>query len=207
MRLKRNENLQDKFDRLIDKIFLLFIPYKVKPNHVTLIRFILIPVIFWMLSNNRLVLALVVFVIAACTDFIDGAMARTRDQITDLGKVIDPIADKLLIMTALYYVGFDYLVVKIVAVFIVFEMVAVVLGYYFSFILGKPIGANVFGKVKLVLQCVSVGLFVLGKIISSTILVNLSLFLIFVALLFAVLAGIKTFKQKFSSINLLNKIF
>ena len=196
MPTKRSFDVQKSIDKVIDKVFLRFIPESVKPNQVTVIRFILIPVIYWLLTQDALGMALFVFIIAASTDFIDGAMARTRHQITDVGKVIDPIADKLLIITVLMYVGFDYLLVKVFVVFIIFELFAVLIGYFFSFAIGKPIGANVFGKIKLILQCISVGFFLLGIITSDANLINISKYVLFVALFFAVTAAIETGRRK-----------
>jgi len=193
---KRSYNVQKSIDGVIDKVFLRFIPESVKPNQVTVVRFILIPVIYWLLSQNAVGLALFVFIIATSTDFIDGAMARTRNQITDLGKVIDPIADKLLIITVLSYVGFDYLLVRIFVIFIIFELFAVLIGYFFSFAIGKPIGANVFGKIKLILQCISVGFFMLGILISNIVLIEISKYVLFVALFFALVAAIETGRRK-----------
>lgn len=196
MRIKRSFDVQKAIDSIIDKIFLRFIPHSVKPNQVTAIRFILIPVIIWLLVQDALGLALFVFIIAASTDFIDGAMARTRNQITDVGKVIDPIADKLLILTVLMYIGFNFLIVKIFVIFIIFELLAVIIGYYFSFAIGKPIGANFFGKIKLILQCFSVGFFLLGIMISNMDMINISKYILFTALFFAVMAAIETGRRK-----------
>ena len=110
---KKIGNVQKTIDGIIDKIFLRFIPHSIRPNQVTVIRFILIPFVYLLLINEHYEWGLVIFVIAACTDFIDGAMARTRNQITDTGKIIDPIADKLLILSVLFSVGTDYLIAKI----------------------------------------------------------------------------------------------
>ena len=193
---KRSFNVQKTIDAVINRLFLRFIPYSVKPNQVTVVRFLLIPVIYWLLTQNEFGFALIIFIIAASTDFIDGAMARTRNQITDVGKVIDPIADKLLIITVLAYVGFNYLLVKIFIIFIIFELIAVLIGYFFSFAIGKTIGANFFGKIKLILQCISVGLFLLGIIMSNANLINISKYVLFTALFFAVMAAIETGRRK-----------
>lgn len=201
MRIKNNLNIQTKIDRIIDKLFLGFIPYKVKPNHVTIVRFILIPIIYLLLKTNHFAIALIVFIIAASTDFIDGAMARTRNQITDLGKTIDPIADKLLIMSILLYIGFDYLVVKIFVIFIILEIISVLSGALLSFAIGRPTGANLYGKIKMALQCFSVGLFFLGVLINNLTIINLSLFLLAIALFFALLAGIEVFRTKTAQIK------
>lgn len=188
--------LQQASDRVIDKIFLRFIPRSVKPNHVTVIRFILIPIVYLLLINNKLDLALIVFVIAACTDFIDGTMARTRNQITDLGKTIDPVADKLLILTVLIYLGTEYLVVKVFIIVIIIELFAVLFGSLFSFAVGRPIGANVFGKIKMILQSVSVVLFIFGINFKSPLIINISEYTLFVSLIFALISGLTHVKRK-----------
>ena len=78
------------------------------PNKITLSRILRIPlVIFFYLASfipfGRLV-AFLLFVIAACTDFLDGMIARKKNIITDLGKLLDPIADKCLVMATLILV-------------------------------------------------------------------------------------------------------
>ncbi len=190
--IKRDSrNLQNQIDGLIDKYFLWAVPRRIRPNHVTLVRFALIPFIHWLLVSGKLDLALVVFLVAASTDFIDGAMARTRNQITDVGKVIDPIADKLLIMTVLLYIGFKHWIVQVFVIFIIFELVAVIFGAIFRSALGKPMGANFFGKIKMILQCISVGLFILGILASVDLLIDFSEYVLVAALAFAVLSGLE----------------
>lgn len=76
-------------------------------NKVTIARMILIPVFFVIMMSNipyADIIAMVIFAIAALTDGIDGHIARKYNQITDFGKFLDPLADKLLIATAL--IGF-----------------------------------------------------------------------------------------------------
>jgi CDP-diacylglycerol---glycerol-3-phosphate 3-phosphatidyltransferase len=78
------------------------------PNSITLIRILSIPFLIWILSSSRFssvngekeLFASVVFIAAAMTDGIDGYLARKRDQITTIGILLDPIADKLLIAAA-----------------------------------------------------------------------------------------------------------
>lgn len=190
--------IQKRFDNFIDKIFLRFIPHTVKPNQITIIRFALVPVVYLLLKSNNFGLALVVFVIAASTDFIDGAMARTRDQITDVGKMIDPVADKLLIISVLLFIGFKYLIVRIFVAFIILELLAVIFGTFFAHKVGKPIGANVFGKIKMILQSFSVGAFVLGIAINNNPLIAISEITLLIALFFAILAGLKNISLKFN---------
>ena len=74
------------------------------PNKLTMVRVVLIPVylVLWHLDftfNNYA--ALVVFVIASLTDFLDGYIARKHNLVTDFGKFMDPLADKMLVLTAM----------------------------------------------------------------------------------------------------------
>ena len=83
------------------------------PNRLTMVRIFLIPaMIFFYLANFipggwGKIIALIIFIGAAITDFLDGYYARKLNQITDLGKFLDPIADKLLVMSALLLVVAD----------------------------------------------------------------------------------------------------
>ena len=70
------------------------------PNILTVFRMVLIPVFVSLLFYQRFVLALAVFVLAGLTDGLDGLLARRFDQKSQLGTILDPIADKLMLVTA-----------------------------------------------------------------------------------------------------------
>ena len=65
------------------------------PNILTVIRFILIPFIYICVLSKHFLTALIIFTISAITDILDGFIARKFNYITDIGKLIDPLADKL----------------------------------------------------------------------------------------------------------------
>jgi len=74
------------------------------PNSITLLRILLIPVFVWLYLEStpeRTLWAGLVFAAAAFTDFLDGYLARRSGQITNLGKLLDPVADKLLVASGL----------------------------------------------------------------------------------------------------------
>lgn len=70
------------------------------PNVLTIFRMVLIPIFVSLLFYQRFVLALVVFIAAGITDGLDGLLARRFDQQTQLGTILDPIADKLMLVAA-----------------------------------------------------------------------------------------------------------
>src|ERR1700690_1392265 len=74
------------------------------PNFLTVLRILLVPVLVVALlgsAHDGDVLAAIVFALASATDFVDGYLARSRDSVTTFGKLMDPLADKLLIVAAL----------------------------------------------------------------------------------------------------------
>ena len=75
------------------------------PNALTMLRLALIPVFVWLFWNADRKLALAVFILASLTDMLDGMLARKLHQITDFGKLFDPLADKLMVLTALICQG------------------------------------------------------------------------------------------------------
>jgi len=70
------------------------------PNLLTVFRMVLIPVFVSLLFYQRFILALVIFVLAGVTDGLDGLLARRFDQKSQLGTILDPIADKLMMVTS-----------------------------------------------------------------------------------------------------------
>ncbi|MDH4183123.1 MAG: CDP-diacylglycerol--glycerol-3-phosphate 3-phosphatidyltransferase [Nitrospinota bacterium] len=74
------------------------------PNKITLLRIFLVPLLIVFLISPSMIsciFAALVFALAAATDWLDGHLARVTNQVTELGKLLDPIADKLLVLSAL----------------------------------------------------------------------------------------------------------
>jgi CDP-diacylglycerol--glycerol-3-phosphate 3-phosphatidyltransferase len=109
-------------------------------------------------------LGLLLFIVAICTDFVDGAMARTRGQISRFGVVVDPIADKALIGVVLGVLGWQFLVVKIIIILIALETIMVAFGAAVSIRTHQLFPSNAFGKIKMVLQSIGLLLFLVGRI-------------------------------------------
>ena len=134
------------------------------PNLLTFLRILLIPVftlLFLTPTPLRSIMAAIVFVVASLTDLLDGYLARRWGQITKLGKLLDPIADKLLILPALLLlVEFHRLSAWIAIVLIGRELVMTGLRAIASSE-GIIITAERSGKYKLVIQVIAVVLLIL----------------------------------------------
>ena len=116
------------------------------PNALTILRLVLIPVfvyLFWKVDRKA---ALVVFIVASLTDMLDGMLARKLNQITDFGKLFDPLADKLMVLTALICQGlagvFPWPAIIIVCV----KELVMFLGGVFMLSKDVVVYANYFGK-------------------------------------------------------------
>src|ERR1035438_4409587 len=93
------------------------------PNSITMSRIVMIPLLLWMLSphfpwqgpnGQAEILASVLFVLASITDGLDGYLARKRGQITTMGMLLDPLADKIMVTAALVaLVAYNPAVVKV----------------------------------------------------------------------------------------------
>jgi len=129
------------------------------PNALTLLRILAVPVVVVALlgeSENGDTFAAVVFALAALTDGLDGYFARSRGSITTFGKLMDPLADKLLITAALIsLVSLDRLEAWVAMVIIARE-VAVTILRTIAAERGIVIAASWLGKLKTVLQIAAV---------------------------------------------------
>ena len=129
------------------------------PNVLTVLRIMLVPVLVVALLGNTPagdVLAAVVFALASLTDFVDGYLARARDSITTFGKLMDPLADKLLIVAALISLVSLHRLAAWVAMVIITRELAVTVLRIGATQAGVVIAASMFGKVKTCLQIAAI---------------------------------------------------
>lgn len=75
------------------------------PNLITLGRILLVPMIVWAIASNQMTVAFVLFVVAGVSDAVDGFLAKHFDMATDLGAMLDPIADKALLVSIYVALG------------------------------------------------------------------------------------------------------
>lgn len=183
--------VQGAVDRVIGRTFLWAVPLWVRPNHVTILRLVLVPIVFLLLWAGRTGLGMIVFVVAVCTDFIDGAMARTRDQITGLGINLDPVADKLLVGAVLLALGSDRVVIRVLLAIMLLEIAFVAAGTVLWMRGAEAMPANVFGKIKMVLLSLGLTLFLAGRLAGAESVVDIAIVILWAALAFALLSPVK----------------
>src|SRR5574341_1042958 len=164
------------------------------PNLLTFSRILLIPVfvlLFWAPTPGRSLAAAVVFVIAAVTDLLDGYLARRRSQVTKLGRLLDPIADKLLILSGLFLLVGLGQVPAWVAIVITGREVAVTGIRAIAANAGIVIEAERLGKYKMVFQVVAITLLIMANaaVPGLEFAFALGMALLYVALVLGVVSG------------------
>lgn len=130
------------------------------PNKLTLIRIILVPFfIFFLLSDyipHNFLIAGIVFGIASFTDYLDGKIARKYNLVTDFGKFADPLADKILVISALVcFVQMDIVSAVLVVIVLMREFTVTSLRLV-AVEKGVVIAANYWGKAKTVSQIIAI---------------------------------------------------
>lgn len=163
-------------------------------NLLTMSRILLIPVFVVLFINptpKRSLLAGLVFVIASVTDLLDGYVARKTGQVTRLGKLLDPIADKLLVLSGLILlVQFDR-VAALVAILIIAREVAVTGIRAIAASEGIVLVAETIGKWKMALQVIAIVVLILeGSFLPMARPLHLlGTSLLYVALVLALVSG------------------
>mgnify|MGYP001361137662 CR=1 FL=1 len=132
--------------------------YKHIPNILTIIRFLLVPVfLYYVIINeaaNHISIAFIVFVLASFTDYLDGMLARKYKVISDFGKIMDPLADKLLVLSALGCISWlhpYYLPKLIFFIILARELLVTILREIYQK-KGIVLAADKLGKLKTVMQ-------------------------------------------------------
>ncbi len=138
-------------------------------NKLTVLRIIMIiPFVIFLLLSYKIA-ALIIFIIASLTDYIDGKIARHRNEVSNLGKFLDPLADKLFISSAfIIFVQLDELSVKAWPVILIIAREFTINGLrMFALSKGKIIAATYTGKFKTTFQFAAIFLillmFITGK--------------------------------------------
>jgi cardiolipin synthase len=135
------------------------------PNFLTLLRIIAVPAFLILLAGHRYGAATILFVLAGITDAVDGVIARLTDSKSDLGAALDPLADKLLLVSS--FVMFTWLgVVPPWLMILVLTRDVVILGGYLAiYFMSTPmqVDPSLIGKVNTCMEMITI-LFALGTV-------------------------------------------
>ncbi|MCR4950253.1 MAG: CDP-diacylglycerol--glycerol-3-phosphate 3-phosphatidyltransferase [Solobacterium sp.] len=185
------------------------------PNRLTIFRIVLVPVIIlvylfpyaaagiepaaFQIGSVRLsvinLIALVIYVVAALTDALDGHIARSRNMITTFGKFADPIADKLL-TTTMFLLFTARGIIPVVPVIIMIARDTVVDGCrMIASANGKVVAAGMMGKIKTVLQMITIALVLLNNLPFELWGIPVSSILLWCSALVSFLSGAQYFSQ------------
>lgn len=133
------------------------------PNKLTIGRVIAVPFFIWFYLENWFIGALIIFIAASFTDMLDGKIARKYNLVTNFGKIMDPLADKVLVYSAFCLMIGDatipswMLIIILAREFLVAGMRTVAASE------GKVVAADMSGKIKTVLQMIAVPLLMLAN--------------------------------------------
>ena len=175
----------NRVDRLLDRLFLWIIPSFARPNHLTLLRYLMVPIVFYFVLFESYLSGFIFFCLAVFTDALDGALARTRGMITDWGKLHDPLADKLLIGISGAVLVTRYIGVEIILTIIFLEFLTVISAIHLHDDKEKEIGARLPGKIKMVCQSLGIGLLFLFPLLEIRIFIFLAQVLLYAAIVFS----------------------
>lgn len=109
------------------------------PNFITLARVLSVPVIFWLLVSGNSRVAFFVFVCAGISDAVDGYLAKRFDWKTDLGAYLDPLADKLLIVSIYIALGVSHEIPLWLVIAVVSRDILILLAVLLSWLMDHPV--------------------------------------------------------------------
>ena len=181
------------------------------PNKITIFRIFLIPILIILLLvtsiSNRFFLALIVFLVASFTDHLDGKLARKYGQITTFGKFLDPLADKMLVMSAFICFVHLNLISSVPVIIILLREFLVTSMRLVAMSSGKVVAANIWGRTKTVTQLIAIIVILVSQCFSTKI-ANLSYnelnfissinnFFVWISVFFTVFSGYIYMKENF----------
>ena len=186
--LMTNENCRLYWhDRILAKTIIPLIPRDLRPNHLTILRILLTPLILYYVWISAWNVALFLFLFAALTDVLDGVLARVRKQITMWGTMADPAADKFLIGSIVTLFVAKEVNQTFAAVIVLIE-VLLILTAIMRRRRGEYLSANWYGKMKMLFQVVGVAALFAAKLSGVTLFVPFSIGTLSLAVIFAIIS-------------------
>jgi len=174
------------------------------PNTLTLIRIAFIPVLFCLLfspGKTAGLFAAICFLVASLTDFLDGFLARKRNSITRIGKILDPLADKLLVTVCLIMLIPLHNVDAWIVVILVSREIAITGLRGVAAVEGLIIPAGTLGKKKTVVQIVAIIFLLLHYEYFYLNFHEIGMGLLIISMILSVWSGLVYFYRFFHEIN------
>jgi cardiolipin synthase len=109
------------------------------PNIITLGRILLVPIIVWAIASNQMEIAFAIFVVAGVSDAVDGFLAKRFNMSSELGALLDPLADKALLVSIYVALGIWGAVPRWIVILVVSRDIMIVGAVIVSWVFGKPI--------------------------------------------------------------------
>ncbi len=164
-------------------------------NAITVGRIILVPIFLVILlteMENKEIIAFVIFLVASVTDAIDGYLARKYDQITELGKFLDPLADKLLVTSALLALVYLEKVSPWVAAVIILREIFIT-GFRFYFLVkDSAFSASWLAKKKTMFQIIAAGLLIIHtKLPNPELFFEIGTYVLYFAAFLTIYSGVE----------------
>jgi len=179
--------IPQRHDYWLKYTILWMIPRWIKPNHFTILRFCLTPLVLWFLITENYIVGVPLFFLVASTDAIDGSLARLRKQITEWGTFYDPVADKLLIGSVVLLIVMKHINIWF-AWLIIFLELLIILGGYFRRKNGEVVSANFWGKIKMCLQVAGVTALLVALWLGVDLFIPISIGTFSLGIVFAVIS-------------------
>jgi len=171
------------------------------PNKLTLLRIVAIPVFIVIYLNGFNIAATIIFIAAAATDALDGHIARSRNMVTNFGKLMDPLADKLLTMSAfLCLVSVDIIPVWMVIVILAREFAVTGLRQVAASE-GVIMAAGYTGKIKTVLQMVAIPMLMLNNWPGIYMHIPLDMIFLWACVIMTIVSGVEYFIKNWNIIK------
>lgn len=174
-------------DRFIERFFLWIIPPWITPNHITILRMVATPPTITLLFLQYYDYGIPCFLLVASTDALDGALARTRNQITVWGMMFDPLADKLLIIPTLALLIFANVSSILASAMIAIDVLIIILALLWRR-KGETVQANLWGKLKMICQVAGIVILLFGLMLGQDGMLPLASFTLGTSIFFGLLS-------------------
>ena len=168
------------------------------PNLLSIIRIVLVYPILYNIFLGNFIVSIIYFVIASVTDALDGFLARKMDWQTQLGKILDPVADKLLLSGTIFILWLNEYIPFYIFIIFISRDIAILIGAAIKMTLIESVTPlpNFLGKFTTILQIVYIGIIYLKEIMNFEFTVTpLDIFIIFITVLSLMVYAYDWFKD------------